>query len=88
MFPPMPFEKNPDWANLGDFRQKLPEHPLLFPQSQQDPPLRSRPKLSTLLLPVHCCQSIGLIRSGNHGIFYLVLPSLPALVPFLLYLRG
>lgn len=31
-------KKNPDWANLGDFRQKLPEHPLLFPQSQQDPP--------------------------------------------------
>ena len=82
MFQPKALEKDPDWANLGDFRQKLPEHPLLF----SPVPANSTIEVSTVLFnsPIASAllSSIGLIRSGNHGIFYLVLPSLPASAPF------
>jgi hypothetical protein len=81
MFSPKTLKEDSDWANLGDFRQKLPEHPLPFSPVPANPPLRSRPNFLTPIASA-LASSIGLIRSGNHGIFYLVLLSSPALVPF------
>lgn len=47
MFSPKTLKEDPDWANLGDFRQKLPEHPLPFSPVPSNPPLRSRPNFLT-----------------------------------------
>lgn len=81
MFSPKTLKEDPDWANLGDFRQKLPEHPLPFFPSPSESTIEVSTKLLTPIASA-LASSIGLIRSGNHGIFYLVLPSSPALVPF------
>lgn len=43
-------ESDPEKANLGDLRQNLPGHPLLFPQTNG-----STPKASTKLF-TSCCQ--------------------------------
>lgn len=83
-------ESDPGKANLGDLSAE-PSRPSAPFSPDQWIHSKGLDQAIHLLLPVHPLSypaNIGSIKFGNHGFFYPILPSLPALVLFPYIWRG